>query len=121
MNPETKIENKAVELVYKYLGIKGTKLTTPGATGYPDRIFWVPGGKPLLIEFKAPGEKSRPKQRQIHKELKSLGYRVEVHDNEVTAFQAVIDSVDTKTLHEEGCKILARARSRCVVLRSRSR
>ena len=117
---ENKIEKKACALVWKYLGIKGSKLNIIGDTGYPDRIFWVPGGKPLMIEFKAPGEKSRPKQRQIHRFLKSLGYLVEVHDNAVNAFSAVVDSVDPSRLSEEGFEIYVRARRECAVLGSGS-
>ncbi len=116
---ESKIEQDAVDLIWKYLGVKGSKLSIKGEAGYPDRIFWVPGGKPILIEFKRPGEMPRINQNYIIDNLLKLGYKVEVHDNAVKAFQAVINSVDTKALHEEGHKILIRARRRCAVLRSR--
>ena len=118
---ESKIEKKACALVWKHLGIKGSKLNIIGDTGYPDRIFWVPGGRPLMIEFKVPGGKSSPKQRLIHKQLKELGYRVEVHDNAINAFQAVIEAVDTTQLSEESLEILARASSICTLLRSGAR
>lgn len=117
---ESQVENKACELVWKYLGIEGSKLNILGDTGYPDRIFWIPGGRPLLIEFKRPGEEPRPKQIHIHEQLRGLGYEVQVHDNAIDAFQAVIDAVDATRLPEDGRKVLARARRRCAVLRSRS-
>ena len=117
---ESKIENKAVALVYKYLGIEGDKLSILGKAGYPDRIFWLPGGKPLMIEFKAPGEEPRPKQKQVHNYLRELGYRVEVHDNAIKAFESVIAAVDTTQLSEESLEILARASSICPLLRSRA-
>lgn len=115
---ESKIERDAVDLVWKHLGIIGSKLVTPGDTGYPDRIFWIPGGRPLLIEFKRPGEEPEPKQEYIHGQLKQLGYQVEVHDNAIRAFSAVIEAVATTRLSKEGRQILARARSICAVLRS---
>ena len=117
---ESKIERKAVDLVWQHLGIVGSKLVTPGDTGYPDRIFWIPGGRPLLIEFKRPDEEAKPKQEHIHDQLRKLGYQVEVHDNAIRAFQAVIDAVAATRLPKEGREILARARSICAVLRSRS-
>lgn len=116
---ESDIEQEAVDLVLKYLGIKGSKLRIIGETGFPDRIFWMPGGKPLLIEFKRPGEWPTMKQRHVHKSLKDLGYKVEVHDGALYAFQAVINAVESSTLSKEGRKILAGARRRCAVLRSR--
>ena len=116
---ESKIEQKAVDLVWKWLGIEGEKLKIIGNTGYPDRIFWMPGGIPLMIEFKAPGEKPRPKQLEVHKKLINLGYKVEVHDNEFDAFQAVIQAVDTARLSEESLKVLIRAGRQCALLRSR--
>ena len=98
MNPETKIELEACDLVWKHLGIEGSKLRITGDNGYPDRIFWLPGGHPLLIEFKCPGEEPRPKQLHIHNQLRGLGYEVQVHDNAITAFQAVIDAVGATRL-----------------------
>ena len=117
MNLESKIEEKTCALVWKHLGIKNSKFVTPGDTGYPDRIFWIPGGKPLLIEFKRPGQKVRQKQKYIHGQLKKLGYQVEVHEDAIRAFQAVIKAVDSTQLSKESRKILDRARSWCTILR----
>lgn len=117
---ESKIEQKAVDLAWQHLGVIGSKLVTPGDTGYPDRIFWIPGGRPLLIEFKRPGGEVRSKQTYIHIQLIRLGYQVEVHDNAIRAFQAIIDAVATTRLPKEGREILARARRICAVLGSGS-
>lgn len=116
---ESKIEKDAVDLVWNHLGIVGSKLVTPGDTGYPDRIFWVPGGRPVLIEFKRLGEEPTPKQKYIHDQLKQLDYQVEVHDNAIRAFSTIIEAVATTRLSKKGRKILARARGICVILRSR--
>lgn len=118
---ESEIESKACDLVWEHLGISNSKLTTPGDTGYPDRIFWIPGGKPLLIEFKRPGENLKPKQTHVHKKLLALGYLIETHNDSLDAFSAVIEAVATTRLPKEGREILARARSFCAISRPRPR
>ncbi len=121
MGEESKIEGKAKILAYQHLGIISSKLVTPGHTGFPDDIFWLPGGKPLLIEFKRPGEDAKPKQLYIHEQLRTLGYHVEVHDNEIRALQAIITALEGAQLSKDGHEILARARRVCTLLRSRVR
>lgn len=116
---ENPIEQKAVAEVWKYLGIKGSKLTIKGETGYPDRIYWLPGGKPFLVEYKRPGEDPREKQIHIHTELMKLDYDVEVHDDPADTLQAIINRLETTRLPKESRKILDRARMRCAALRSR--
>ena len=118
---ENPIEQSAVKEVWEQLGIKGSKLVVKGETGYPDRIFWLPNGKPFLVEYKRPGEDPRPKQEHIHNELKQLGYDVEVHDDPATTLQACINRLETAQLPKESREVLTRARRRCAVLRSRSR
>lgn len=78
---EKDTEHEVVSWAYTQLGITGSKLKIVGDDGYPDRIFWIPGGKPLFIEFKRPGEEPRPKQVYVHNMLRKLGYFVEVCDN----------------------------------------
>lgn len=116
---EAKIERDACDLVWKHLGIQGSKLKVLGDDGYPDRIFWIPGGYPLLIEFKAPGESPRPKQAHIHKWLRRLGYRVEVFDNAVDAFECVISVVAAMELSKAQRKTIASAQTVCASLRKR--
>jgi hypothetical protein len=118
---ETKIEVEVCVLAYDYLGITNVKLKVPGQTGNPDRLFWLPHGKPLLIEFKLPGEKPELKQLHVHRHLQELGYDVQVHDNAADAFQAIIDAVAPACVSKASGKILARARRRCALLRSRAR
>lgn len=120
-NLESKVQKKILGLVWKYLGIKGSKLVTPGDTGFPDLLFWIPGGCPFLIEVKRPGEEARVKQAYVHNYLRELGYQVEVHDDPISAFQAVIDAVAATRLPKESREVLARARSCCALLRSRAR
>ena len=118
---ENYIETETCKEVLKWLGIESNKFVSPGNTGYPDRIFWIPGGKPLLIEFKRPGESASTKQVYVHDQLRKLGYRVEIHDNIGRALRAVIEAVDAAQLSKASRKILARARSRSFVLEARTR
>lgn len=118
---EVDIEEDVVKFAAEYLGIVGSKLKIGGDTGFPDRIFWFPGGKPFLIEFKKPGEEPEPKQVYQHNKLRNLGYRVEVHDDYIEAIQALCSAVDTEKASHEGLKVLSRARRRCAFLSSRRR
>jgi hypothetical protein len=94
MNEETKIELAACELIYKRLGIIGSKLRVQGDSGWPDRVFWLPGGRPLLIEFKRPGEVPRKKQASVHRKLRALGYLVAICDSRIEALNAVHQALE---------------------------
>lgn len=45
------------------LGGRLPKWTSPGDSGVPDRILLLPHRPSVFVEFKAPGERLRPKQR----------------------------------------------------------
>lgn len=47
-----------------------------GATGHPDRIVLLPGGRVAFVELKAPKGKLSPIQRLIHKRLRACGAEV---------------------------------------------
>ena len=70
-------------------GITDTKMNTMGRASWPDRCFWLPGGSPVLIEFKRLGERPTPAQDAIHQLLRGLGYVVEVHDTEEGALELI--------------------------------
>ena len=57
------------------------KLNVLGRRGWPDRLFLPPGGRPIFIEFKRPGENPEPLQEYRHEILRAAGYRVFVVDN----------------------------------------
>ena len=116
MKPETKIELQACDLIFGNLGVGSLKLNVKANTGYPDRIFWVPGGKPLIIEFKTPDGELSPKQKYHIERLKKDGYNVEVCDDAIDAFHAAIKAVEATRLSEEGREILARAREKLDLL-----
>ncbi len=45
-------------------GILVTKNDTRANAGVPDRVFWLPGGRPLVVEFKREGEAVKPRSVQ---------------------------------------------------------
>lgn len=57
--------------------------------GWPDDLFLIPGGRPLFIEFKAPGKEATPKQAKKIKILKDLLYDVCVCDTKDKAIAAI--------------------------------
>jgi hypothetical protein len=85
---ETDIERRVVGYAER-LKIAVLKLNVKGRRGWPDRIFLIPGGCPLFIEFKKPGEKPEPLQEFIHGNLRAAGYRVSVVDNYADGVAAV--------------------------------
>lgn len=98
-------ESKFVKEAWKRWSLKVSKLQILGDTGYPDRIIWFPGGRPILFEFKREGYEPDPKQAFIHKELRSLGYIVETHTNANRAIQSLSDAVAAAQLSKEGRKV----------------
>lgn len=107
---ESSIERRACERVLAEYGVANTKLVK--ATGYPDRLFWVPGGRPLLIEFKRLNEAPRKYQKYIHANLRELGYDVEVHDTIEGAVEAVRRALEAARVSEKSSKVHDRARVR---------
>lgn len=73
-----------------YPGVRVTKMSAFGSMrSWPDRCFWIPGGKPFLIEFKKPGEEPTKLQTDTIEDLRSDGYDVEVHDDPEEAKRAI--------------------------------
>jgi len=73
-------------------GIRCDKLSSGShfqMSGLPDFILWIPGGKPLLIEFKSETGKLSPLQTITHAQLHQLGYDVHVV-NDVTQGKQLI-------------------------------
>jgi len=87
-------EAKFVRECWKHWSLKVSKFEIPGDTGYPDRIIWMPGGRPIFFEFKREGYEPSLKQSVIHAELCLLGYQVEVHTNADRALQSLARAVE---------------------------
>lgn len=81
MNTESKIEVKLVKEVQK-AGGKALKFISPGYVGVPDRLILISFGKIGFVEVKAPNEKPRKIQLKRHKELRDLGFKIYVLDDE---------------------------------------
>lgn len=103
--PEASIEDKVVARAHAELGVYGLKLSLVGDTGWPDRQFFIPGGRPLFIEFKAPGEKPEPRQVYIRKFLTNHGYDIQTHTTEEGALQAIQAALEAARLHAQSRKV----------------
>ncbi|WP_049041155.1 VRR-NUC domain-containing protein [Clostridium sporogenes] len=77
---ESRVEKRLKKEIEK-LGGKALKFVSPGVSGVPDRIVLLPQGRIIFIELKALGKKPRPIQKYRIKELKALGFRVEIIDS----------------------------------------
>jgi len=80
MTLELDIEEEACNQALD-LGVINVKMKAAGNRGWPDRLFLIPGGRPLFIEFKRPedGELSK-NQVVIIRRLRYYGYQVEICD-----------------------------------------
>ena len=78
---EKTIEQKFRAAV-KAIGGVAVKFTSPGFDGVPDRLALLPGGRMAFVEVKAPGKKPRPLQLARHRQLRQLGFKVYVLDDE---------------------------------------
>lgn len=67
----------------KALGGRAYKFVSPGNKGVPDRLVLLPGGHALLVELKATGKTSTPLQEKKQREIKGLGFYVDVVDSKV--------------------------------------
>lgn len=78
---EKTIEQKFRAAV-KAAGGLAVKFTSPGFDGMPDRLALLPGGRMAFVEVKAPGKKPCPLQLARHRQLRQLGFKVYVLDDE---------------------------------------
>ena len=87
-----------------------------------DRWLLLPGAHLFILELKRPDQGSLSK-RQVKeiKELRSLGYDVEVHDNADEAIEAVEARLEATRLSEKGDKVHAAKLLRRSLSRSRLR
>lgn len=69
----------------KAAGGMALKFVSPGYSGVPDRLVFMPGGQIYLVELKAPGKKPTKLQEKVRDRFKGLGFRYYVIDS----YQAV--------------------------------
>lgn len=92
--PLVRLESDVEKAVCTYAdkrGILHIKLNLWGRRGFPDRLFFIAGGKPLMIEFKRAKGKVEPMQKYIHGKLAALGYDIQVVSDTTTGFLAIDD------------------------------
>lgn len=77
---EKDIEHAVTEW-WREQGYLTTKLNGQGQRGKPDRVFWIPGGKPAIIEFKKPGQEPSDLQLYWLKQFERHGYRTAWFDD----------------------------------------
>ena len=96
------IENPVLAYA-KRRGVRFIKLNTAGRSGWPDREFFVPGGRPLLIEFKRPddGKLSRQQSDNIAY-LKRMGYDVHVIDEVACGIALLAQRLEAAQVPKEG-------------------
>jgi hypothetical protein len=111
---EAEIEDEVCKQALE-LGVTNAKLKSPSSRGYPDRIFFIPGGKPIFIEFKRPDGKLSRGQLIILRRLRHYGYRVEVCDNVKEAIAHIKAALESALVSEKSCKVPARTRKRRAV------
>jgi hypothetical protein len=87
---EAKIERKVCKDALRRYGVHNIKIQK---AGFPDRIFLIPGGAPLFIEFKAPGEEPRPMQAYYIDMLDKLGYHATWCNNYEGAMEVIGECV----------------------------
>ena len=89
---EADIEAYLRDRVREVLHGKAYKWVSPGNNGVPDRMVCLPGGRVVFAELKAHGKQPRPDQVAKHRELRALGFRVDVLDSKA-AVDAFIEEL----------------------------
>ncbi len=89
---EADIEAYLRDRVREVLHGRAYKWVSPGNNGVPDRMVCLPGGRVVFAELKAHGKQPRPDQVAKHRELRALGFRVDVLDSKA-AVDAFIEEL----------------------------
>jgi len=122
MRREKVHERKACKWALEERGVPNVKLLHPGGeTGWPDRLFFIPGGRILLIEFKEVGYEPEPRQVYVHNLLRALGYEVETCDSLAAAKEAIDRALATAPAIEVRPEVSSRTRRRRPAVRPRPR
>ena len=74
---------------------------TSSTVGWPDRIVLFPGGRIGFVEVKAPGKKPRMIQVYRAEQLRALGFRCYVLDDE-KQIGGILDGIQTSRVPKSG-------------------
>lgn len=76
----------------------------PGvARGWPDLCIFIPGGRPLILELKRPGEVPTELQQYRIDRLVEEGYDVHAVDNFDKASEAIMAALGSSALYGARC------------------
>lgn len=89
---ERKIEKYLIDKVESFKG-EAYKFTS-SKRGVPDRIVLLPGGRMFFAEVKAPGETPSPLQNKRIRDLRKLGFQVEVIDSRSMVDKILMDVME---------------------------
>lgn len=89
-------------------GIRHLKLNGSGNRSYPDRLFFIPGGRPVLIEFKKQGKEPEPLQGFVIEALREINYEVYWTDDKDEAIGWL--RVAAQKVHATGRGVVARTK-----------
>lgn len=73
--PEKTVEMALCRAV-KQLGGLALKMVSPGATGVPDRVVILPGGRVEFVELKRGGGRLTARQQRMQQEMRDRGVTV---------------------------------------------
>ena len=88
-------EKKTVEgpgiraILRKWPALQHRKMNGAGQRSWPDQMVLIPGGRPLFVECKSPGEEPTVLQAERIERLKGDGYDVIVVDSKEDFIAAV--------------------------------
>ena len=90
-------------------GGQALKLNPTTNAGVPDRLFLLPGGLVLFVEFKAPNKTGRRTQRQLYwaNTVEELGHHY-LCTNSLDDFKTWVDSLLDEVTRNEALKQVGR-------------
>lgn len=91
-------------------GIINRKMNGLGYRGWPDRMFLMPKGQVVFIEFKVPGGKCTELQLYVQAKLRKLGYEVHVCETKEHAIATLAGKMGASALPTPRGGMAARSR-----------
>lgn len=80
MLSEKQVETR-LRLKVKAAGGLALKFVSPGFSGVPDRLVFMPRGRIYLVELKAPGKKPSKLQLRVKARFEDFGFKYYVIDS----------------------------------------
>lgn len=74
---ESKLERNFYERI-RYANGQCIKLYAATVTGIPDRLILMPEGRLWFVELKKEDGRVKPRQKVMHRMLKSMGFKVRI-------------------------------------------